>query len=206
MRLPLLAGLAALGLGLIPVAARADALPPVPPARDVKFTVELDEKAKGPKLIVPANMARPQLRPRPLPGAPKGVADKQPVAYPEVEADDAGPADAPRNPNHLMVAGVALTLALGLGGVWLVRRQGRPGARGLGLLLAAGGAPMGRTGVWANVAPAPPPPKKEVVVLPVAFDGKVNLEMVVGGDTIRLVLDKETYEKVKKEPKAPEGK
>ena len=68
---------------------------------------------------------------------------------------------------------------------------------------------MASTVVWANVAPPgppPQPPKREVVALPVAFDGKVNLELVVGGDAIRLVLDKESYEKMKKDPKAPAAK
>ena len=52
---------------------------------------------------------------------------------------------------------------------------------------------------------APPPqPKKEIVVLPVAFDGKATLEMTFGGDTIRLVLDKDTYDKIKEKPKMPE--
>jgi hypothetical protein len=204
MRLLRVAALTAFGLGLIASPARADGLPPpVPPAKDVKFTVELDEKAKAPKLIVPVGMTRAQFRPR---GPKQPAPGKEPVAYLEFEADDAAPAEAPRNPNHLMIAGVALTLALGLGGVWLVRRQGRTATRGLLLLLAAGGTLAASTVVWANVAPAPPPPKKELAVLPVAFDGKVNLEMVGGGDTIRLVLDKETYERVKKEPKAPEGK
>jgi hypothetical protein len=121
-----------------------------------------------------------------------------------VESDEPAAAEAPRNPNHLMAAGVALTLALGLGGVWLVRRPGRAATRGLVLLLAAGGTLVASTVGWANVpppVPPPQPPKREVVALPIAFDGNVTLEFA-GRDAIRLVLDKETYEKMKKDPKA----
>jgi len=208
MRLLCAAALIAFGLGLVPSRARADALPPPPPPRDVKFKVELDEKAKAPKLIVPPGLTVARVRPRPGPGNPP--VGKEPLAYLEVESDEPTPTDAPRNPNHLMIAGVALTLALGLGGVWLVRRPGRTATRGLVLLLAAGGTLAASTVVWGNVPPpvgpsGPPTPKKEVVALPIAFDGNVTLEFA-GRDTIRLVLDKETYEKMKKEPKAPDAK
>lgn len=214
MRTLLVAGLAAFGLGLIPPAARADLAPPVPPAKDVKFVVELDEKAKAPKLIVPQNLTTVRFRPGPRPGAapppPGAVPPKggEPLTMLELEGDEPVAELAARDPNHLMIAGVALTLAFGLGGVWLVRRPGRASGRGLALLLAAGATLTAATVVWANAAPPPrpPAPPKEKVVLPVAFDGKVNLEVVVGGDTIRLVLDKETYAAMKKDPKVPDGK
>jgi hypothetical protein len=176
--------------------------PVVPPAAtDAKFVVEADEKAKGPKLIVPLNLTNPRPRFQPAPGAPAG---KEPLALAH-PADDA-PAEAPWNPNHLMIAGLALTLALALAGVWLARRPGRN--RGLILALAAGATLAAGTVVWAN-APVPPPPPASPAppaVLPVAFDGNVTLELAPAGDTIRLVLDKETYEKMKKEPKVPEKK
>jgi hypothetical protein len=207
MRTALVVGLAAFGLALVPPAARADLAPPVPPAKDVKFTVEVDENAKGPKLIVPQHMTTVRVRPLRPGAAPKAVppGKGEPVAL-EIESDDVAVEPAPENRNHLMIAGVALTLSLGLGGVWLVRRHGRGTTRGLALLLAAGGTLAVSTIVWANAAPPPPrPPQKEKVVLPVAFNGQVNLEVVVGGDTIRLVLDKATYEAMKKDPKKPEG-
>lgn len=205
---------AAFGLSLIPSSARADLAPPVPPAKDVKFVVELDEKAKSPKLIVPQNLTTVRVRPRPGgPGAapPKAGAlppakDGNNLSYIEIESDDETPLTQPRNNNHLMIAGVALTLALGFGGVWLVRRQGRSGMRGLALLIAAGGTLAASTIVWANVPPPKfpdRPPVKERVILPVAFDGNVNLEVTFGGDTIRLILDKDTYEKLKKDPVKP---
>jgi len=217
MRHLLVAVLAGFGLAAVPTAARADLAPPVPQPKDVKFTVELDEKAKGPKLVVPQNLTTVRFRPGPRPGNPvpkEGSGNtlpkegpKEPLTYLEIESDEAVPQEAPRNFNHLMIAGVALTLALGFGGVWLVRRNGRAGTRGLALLIAAGTTLAASTLVWANAPPPPPrPPVKEKVVLPIAFDGKVNLEVVIGGDTIRLILDKETYEKIKKEPTLPEGK
>ena len=121
MRLLCVAAVTAFGLGLFASPARADALPPVPPARDVKFTVELDEKAKAPKLIVPIQWTR-AVRPR---GPRQPGLGKEPVAYLEVEADEP-PAEAPRNPNHLMAAGVALTLASAWAGCgWSAARGGR---------------------------------------------------------------------------------
>jgi hypothetical protein len=209
MRTLLVPLLTACGLAVVPVPIRADLAPPVPPPKDVKFTVEVDENAKAPKLIVPQNLTNVRFRP----GGPRGVPGaapppgKEPLAVLEFE-DDANVAAEPDgwNSKHLMTAGVALTLSLGLGGVWLVRRQGRGSARGLALLVAAGTTLAASTLVWANAPPPkspPPPARKEVVVLPMAFDGKVNLEVAQGGDTIRLVLDKATYEAVKKDPKKP---
>jgi hypothetical protein len=164
VRLPL-SCLAVLTLAYTP--ARAD-IPVPPPPADVKFKVEVDEKAKGPVLRVPENLVAPRAG-----GRPK-LAD-----------------------NHLMIAGVALALGLGLGGVWLVRRPGR-GTRGLALLIAAGGVLAVSSVAWANqAAPKPPVPP----ALPTAFDGKVRLEVVEAGDTIRLIVDKETYEQMKKDLK-----
>jgi hypothetical protein len=186
--------LAAFGVGLIATAARADIPPPAPPPQDVKFVIELDEKAKGPVLYIPVSMTKVRFRPggpkeRPPTAQPPG---KEPLAILEYEED----VPTPRNPNHLMIAGVALTLAFGLGGVWLVRRQGRWATRGLALLVAAGGTLAVSTIVWANAAP-PPPPGPRAAVLPVALTGEVRLVVPLEGDTIRLVLDKPSYEKMK---------
>ena len=160
MRHLLCAVLASFGLALIPAAAKADLAPPVPPAKDVKFVVELDEKAKAPKLIVPQNLTTVRFRPGPRPNPGKPPGDKEPQAYLELESDDVAP-ETPRNHNHLMIAGVALTLSLGLGGVWLVRRNGRSSTRGLVLLIAAGTTLSASTLVWANAPPptSPPPAK-----------------------------------------------
>jgi hypothetical protein len=173
----------------------------------VKFVVEVDEKAKAPKLIVPQNLTTVRIRPRPGKALPPKDKDEQ-VNVIELESAEAPIEPAPRNPNHLMIAGAALALSLGFGGVWLIRRQGRMGSRALAIMLAAGGTLAISTLVWANAAPPPvmPPPVKEHVLLPVAFNGNVSLEVTVGGDTIRLVLDKETYEKLKEKPQEPDRK
>jgi len=205
MRYPLLTVFAVFGLGLVPHVAFADLAPPPPAAKEVKFVVEVDEKAKGSKLIVPQTLVNPRFRPAPGGGVPKEGNGGLAVLEYEVEGDAA--VEPARNRNHLMIAGVAFTLALGLGGIWIVRRTGRSGARGLALLVAAGGVLAVSTVVWANAGPPPKPKeKKEVMLLPVAFDGKLTLEMVRGGDTIKLVLDKEAYDAIKTGPKKPEGK
>lgn len=218
-----IAALAVLGLGLITPAARADLAPPVPAPQEVKIKVELDEKAKGPKLIIPSAMTQPpRVRPRPPiipkkeqpPGATPPNTGSTPPAKPEGEQGIDADTDnvvfewqqepAPTNRNHLLIAGLALTLSLSMGGLWVMRRYGRGSARALVLLVAAGATLAGSTVAWANV----PPPKKFdtppplPAALPTVFDGKVTLEIVFGGgDTIRLVLDKATYEKLKEKPK-----
>ena len=189
--------LAVLALTYTP--ARGDlALPPPGPV-EVKFKVELDEKAKGPVLQLPRGVTGGRVRPAGPKGPPPAGKEGQPEGEEPVvlEFDGAVAAEPGRNPNHLMIAGVAVTLALGLGGIWLVRRPGRSGTRGLALLLAAGGTLAASSVAWANqAAPKPPPPP---VVLPVAFEGKIRVEIVPAGDTVRLILDKETYEQVKKD-------
>ena len=200
VRLPLTC-LAVLALTYTP--ARADlALPPPGPV-EVKFKVEVDEKAKGPVLQLPRGVTGVRVRPGgpkgPPPtskeGKPVGEDGEEPVV---LEFDGAVAAEPERNPNHLMIAGVAVTLALGLGGVWLVRRPGRSGTRGLALLLAAGGTLAISSVAWANqAAPKPPVP----AALPVAFEGKIKVEIVPAGDTVRLIVDKETYEQMKKDLK-----
>lgn len=203
MRYPLLAVIAMFCLGLISTAARADLAPPPPAAKEVKFVVEVDENAKGSKLVVPQTLVNPRFRPGPGAEPKEG---KEGLAVLEYDVVDDGFEPAVRNRNHLMFAGVAFTLALGFGGIWIVRRTGRSGASGLALLVAAGGILAVGTVVWANAGPPRKPVEKKDIILPVAFDGKLTLVMVRGGDTITLVLDKEAYDAIKKAPKQPEGK
>jgi hypothetical protein len=216
MRITIVAIFAAVGASMVPSAARADLAPPIPAPKEVKFVIEVDESAKAPRLIVPQNLTTVRIRPAPNPkggAVPPKVAPpikdgEESLTYLEFESTVEPATDNGRNPNHLMIAGVALTLAFGMGGVWLVRRNGRSATRGLALLVAAGATLAASTIVWANVpAPKlPSQPRKEIVLLPVAFDGKANLEVTFGGDTIRLILDKETYAKIKEKPKAPAAK
>jgi hypothetical protein len=196
VRLPL-SCLAVLALTYTP--ARGNPAPaPLPEPVEVKFKVEVDEKAKWPLLQLPRNVAGGRVRPAAPKNPPLATAD--PAGEEEavvLEFERVGP-DPARNPHHLMIAGVAVTLALGLGGIWLVRRPGRSGTRGLALLIAAGGTLVVSSVAWANqAAPKPPVPAAP----PVAFDGKIKVEIVPVGDTIRLIVDKETYTQMKKDLK-----
>lgn len=203
----------AIALGLFTAHASADLAPPVPPPTDVKIKVELDENAKGPQLIIPMNMTQPRRGPRPVPGKKEPV---PPTAPPPAGAKPDGEQDialddmlvelptesAPTTKrHHVLIAGLALTLSLSFGGLWILRRSGRGSARALVLLVAAGATLAGSAVAWAN-APPPRDPKPPVAALPTLFDGKVNLQITFAqGDTIRLVLDKATYEKLKEKPK-----
>lgn len=217
MRKILVAVAAAFGLSLLPSSARADLAPPVPPVKDVKFVIEVDEKAKAPKLVVPQNLTTVRIRPRPGGAAPPkalppGKDDKggEQLSYIELESsDETLDVTPPTNRTHLMIAGVALAIAFALGGLWFVVRRGKSATRGLAILFTASLTLGASSLVWANVPPPKPPtppPVPERVVLPVAFNGNVSLEVTVGGDTIRLVLDKATYEKLKEKPQEPERK
>jgi hypothetical protein len=197
VRLPL-ACLAVLALTYTPARADIPVGPPPGPV-EVKLKVEVDEKAKGPVLQLPRGVTGGRVRPAGPKGPPPTKEGKPEGEEPVVlEFEGALAAEPERNPNHVMIAGVAVTLALGLGGIWLVRRPGRSGTRGLALLLAAGGTLAVSSVAWANQAAPKPPP---LVVLPVAFEGKIKVEIVPAGDTIKLIVDQETYEQMKKDLK-----
>jgi hypothetical protein len=193
--------LAAIGLGLgLTGKARADIAPPLPVAKDsVTVKIEVDEKAKGPKLVLPNGVfTQPRIR-------PKFNQPNQPNAQLENGQDDGNAVaqddSAPEKPkNHLLIAGLALTLSLAFGGLWIIRKGGKGSLSGLTLLIAAGATLTVGAIVWAN---APPPPfKKEPAKtpasLPTAFEGKAKVEFVYGAEPVRLILDKESYEKLKK--------
>jgi hypothetical protein len=98
-------------------------------------------------------------------------------------------------PLQLVVAGLALTVAISLGGLWLVRYRNRPGGRTLVVLLAVVTV-LGAAGlVWANIAPPPPPPKP---VLPdgILLSEKVSVDVVEKGDAVRLIVPRGDLAKV----------
>ena len=221
MRTVVLSALVSFGLALLPATLRADLAPPIPAPKEVNFKIEVDEKAKAPKLIVPINLTnvriRPKVNPLPAPINPiPGKVNPQPAqpAKPIFENSEEAAAElsegdelvieteTPKSNNRLIIVGLCLTLALGFGGMWLVRRNGKS-VRGLALLMAAGGTIAFTSAVWAN---APPPPQPKPIALPTLYDGKVTLELVPNGDTIRLVVDAETAAKLKKDAKAPDAK
>src|SRR6187401_3243674 len=84
--------------------ARADLAPPPPAPKEVKFVIEVDDKAKGSKLIVPQTLVNPRFRPGPG-GAPKEGKDN--LAILEYEVEDDAAVEPARNRNHLMMAGMA---------------------------------------------------------------------------------------------------
>jgi hypothetical protein len=89
---------------------------------------------------------------------------------------------------HLMAAGICLSLALGCGGFWLMRRSEKFAARGLLLMLAAIVLlSLSAAVAWGNaaytfkqVAPALPPG------IPLA--DKATIEIVEQGEAITLIV------------------
>jgi hypothetical protein len=201
-RIVLLAAGLALGLSSPAAADIAPGPRPRPPVRpqpaqikEVAVKVEVDEKAKGPKLVLPANAFNIG-----------GPAFNGPFGQLEQENGD-GVATAheptPEKPqNHILIAGVALALAFSCGGLWLVRRNGKGSVRSLTLVIAAGATLAAGAIVWGNAAPpfknpAPQPPKP-TPSFPAAYEGKASVEVTFGQGPVRLILDKESYEKLKK--------
>ncbi len=220
MRTMILAGVLLAGLCVFPAAGRADLAPPVPEPKAVPVKIYLDEKAKESRIQVPQGLTTVWFRPRgvppqppssgavPPPNLPPGTRPLPPGAVPpsgdigapisEIEADvEYAPTPTEKNPNHLMIAGAALTMAFGCGGVWLLRRPDTSSLRGIVLLIASGVTLCGSTFVWANSAPPPRPPQPAKLDLPARFDGKMKLEVLTDGDTINIILDKATYAKLK---------
>jgi hypothetical protein len=156
----------------------ANAGPPRTPkaeAGKTKFKIELDENAKEPKLYVPANLAG-------------GKGDGKLAA-----------ADLP--PMHWILSGLALTVGLALGGVWMVRKGPSKAAWVVAPLLVAATASL----LLADLPPGRGrgPVPQPAPALPVYLEGTITVEAVPNGDTIRLVLDKVSFEKLKKDPAAP---
>jgi hypothetical protein len=207
--------LAAIGLGLgLTSKAGADIgpprFPPQPqPKANVAVKIEVDENAKGPRLIVPSQLFAPP-RVRPLGPNPRGPvpignlnSQIQEDAGDEIAENATEPANPEKPKNGLMYAGLALTLALCFGGLWLVRKSGKGSIRSMSLVIAAGASLIVGVAVWANVAPPPPPVKpipqpKPPAAFPSAYEGKASVEVFFGAEPVRLILDKESYEKLKK--------
>jgi hypothetical protein len=142
---------------------RPSEAPPGP--HQVKLVLEVDDSVKEPRLQIPRALLRlfPAAQPRRGAGA-----------------------------WHLptVVAGVALTLAFASGGLWLLRRSPRTAAAALLLALFA----LGGAALWANApvfqnAPAQAP---DVLQLPtgIRLPGKIVLEVVDGGDSVKLIVNK----------------
>jgi len=194
--------LAALMITISPV--HADIAPPVPQPREVKVVIRFDEKAKGPIVEAPQNVlfpraprvpirqpkkegAQPNAQPQanPFDGGEEGV-----IFEPTAEGDEEPPV-ASRPSSHTTMAGVALAMSVGFGGLWFLRRDGRS-LRPLVLMIAAGGMLTAGALVWGNGAPIQRPMPETKIGGTVMLEGKATLLMPVGGDSITIVLDKES--------------
>jgi hypothetical protein len=163
------------------------------PPKEVKLAVQVDDKAKTARLQVPLNLmlGRPGGFP---PGAfPPGGIPQRGSIVPARRGADAGRFAAPT-----MVGGVALALAFGSGGLWLVRRRG---GRYLAMFLALSLFTAGTAAVWADLQqggrgpigpPQPATPPLPALKLPagVELSDKLLIEMVPTGDRVTLIVPK----------------
>jgi hypothetical protein len=185
--------LAVLGFGLgLTGKANADLAPPLPASKEsVKVKIEMDENAKGPRLIVPNGVFQQPRGPRPKLERP-----------PQEEGEETAQEETqPRN--HILIAGIALSLSLAFGGLWLMRRNGRSSTRAMSLLIVAGTALAIGAVVYANAPPPKnfgdrPPVNRPPASYPTAWEGGTKVEFTFGQEPVRLILDKESYKKLMK--------
>jgi hypothetical protein len=160
------------------VRANAPAPPPPPPnvqfgARDAKIVVETDDKAKQPRLVVPATL----LGGPPKPGAAPGQAQLPTI-----------------------MAGVALTLAFVTGGFWLLRKG--PG-RSLVLLFALSLVVAGASAVQADLARPPQTTPVKLPADVKLSGNQITLEVVPRGDSIKLIVPKDAVKPAAKPEEQP---
>ena len=167
---------------------RANEAPPPPTKRDntpaaAPLVVVLDDGVQQPRLEIPRKVLSNL----------KAAADGQDEDTRRAEA-------LPRL--HTIIAGVALSLSLTLGGLWLVRSRRR--FSGAALLVAALALTAAGSVLGANV-PAPPPPPSVPAGIPLA--DKATVQVVDEGDAIRLVASRKqlagVMDKVRSEKEKP---
>lgn len=155
--------------------------PPPPPPPAAAVVILVDDKAPEPRLEIPRKL----------------------LANLRVSADGAedGTRRAEARPAwHTILAGVALSCSLALGGLWLVRARHRPGAKAL-LLLSATACllAVGAGCLWADIPspfgrprPRPPAPAEpEKLPAGVVLAEKVPISVVERGEAIRLIVPRE---------------
>jgi hypothetical protein len=150
-------------------------------SKEVNMVVEVDPNAKEARLIVPRSLV---------------------VRRAGLDADDGtrlADAESPTS-HHIMIAGIALSLAACGGGFWLVRKN-RLNSTGLVLFLVIGaGLVIGAMALANARAPSPPPPPPQPPGnLLKLFDGKIKVETPAEGDSIRLIVNEEMLAKIVKE-------
>jgi len=145
--------------------------------RETKVVVEVDEKAKQPRLVIPAQL----LAPVKGPGQPGAGA-----ALPTI------------------VVGLALTLSFVTGGFWLLRKG--PG-RSLVMLFVLSLALVGVTTVQADLARPPETKPVKLPADVMLTQDKITLEVTPFGNTVKLIVPKDaakTAAKAEPEEKKPE--
>jgi hypothetical protein len=166
--------LAVLGLlGAVAWSARAnEAAPPPDPVRPentpaaAPFVIVVDDGAQQPRLEIPRKVL----------SSLRAAGDTQ-------DGDTRRAGILPQL--HTIIAGVALSLAVTLGGLWLVRSRRRgTGPHPALLITALALATVGGV-LWANV-PAPPPPRD--VPAGISVTDKMTVQVANEGDAIRLIV------------------
>jgi hypothetical protein len=149
-----------------------EAAPPPPPkpaapaagGQSGNLTLAVDDTAKEPRLQIPRKLLGKEAT--------------------------AGGSRAEVPPLHRVVAGVALTLALALGGLWLARsRDGLSRRRLAAVLVAVALVGAGSAFLWAEPVPEPipPPPARSPALL---LDG-VRIQIIDKGDDVKLVVNRD---------------
>jgi hypothetical protein len=142
--------------------------PPAPAAQKAKLIVEVDDKAKEPKLIIPRSLANPPKK-----------------------------ADAGINVPTI-VAGVALTLGLVSAGFWFIRRgPGRSVAAGV-VVVSLFVLGVSALYADVPVKPKPNPPAAIKLPADVELQEDVLIEFTDKGDAIRLIVNKASTIKAEK--------
>jgi hypothetical protein len=148
---------------------------PKPPAIESNLVIIVDPNAKEPLIILPDTVE-----------APKGA-----NAAPGNDGlTDNGPE---RSWPRTVFAGLSLAAMVTCGGLWLARR-GRAPNRGAAMLLALSLVLSGSALLWANAGP--PRPKPQEPSLPELYSGKVKVEHIDKGSTIRLILPPDVAKKL----------
>ncbi len=139
--------------------------PPVKPAQEATIVVEVDANATAPRLLIPSKIV-----------VRKAELD-------DVLRDRFADNEPGRPWGQTMLAGSALALAVSCAGLWMVRR-GKSNKIPV-LILAVGSVLAGTALVWANAGPPlrPKPNANQEI-----FSGKITVESVQEGDTVKLIV------------------
>jgi hypothetical protein len=177
-------------LAVAPAGSANEAAPPppkktAPTATSAPLVIALDDSAREPRLEIPKAILN-RFRASAEDGADDGTRRVEGVS-----------------PLHTIVGGFALSSAMAVGGLWLVRSRARSRGKTVGaVLIAAGFLALGASVLWADIPPygrgrpVPPPPAPEKIVAGITLSDKVTVQVVDGGEAIRLIVSREQLGKV----------